>query len=208
MMKKITQNKKEEIKKDVLYRSGQTPKFSSLGIKASGNNLKLINNSQLEYVHLKIGNNLKYRGENKKSSTFTALEIDSSILCHKADKPPLIPHSNFEKEESKDYVFEQKLNPTPQLEEEENIIDSQFLSSYSSMNEISDIEEHSGLKRLEQHLGNLDHMGQNSIDNEKIQLVTEVSQHKDDEVIDSNSMPIQATNASIRSKMMEEYKAK
>lgn len=153
-------------------------------------------------------NNRLFRNLNYKSSTFTAPGATSSVIGHQAEKPPLIPQSNFEKEESKDYILEQKLNPDSLLEEDENIMDSQFLSSYSSMNEISDIDEHSGLRRLEQHLGDLGNLNQQTINNEEeIQLVTDISQFKED-VIDSNSRPIKATNASIHSTMMEEYKVK
>lgn len=48
MIKNITENKREEVKKDMLYRSGQTPKFSSLGLKGFENNLRLTKDSQLE----------------------------------------------------------------------------------------------------------------------------------------------------------------
>ena len=46
MIKKITENQKKELEMDMIYRSGQSPKFSSLGVKAS--NLKLTNISQFQ----------------------------------------------------------------------------------------------------------------------------------------------------------------
>ena len=91
-------------------------------------------------------------------------------------------------------------------------MDSKFLSSCSSANDINDIDEHSGLKKLEQHLGNSDLLAHITFDDEeeekKLQHITEMSQYHDEEILDSNSRPIQATNTSIRSKMMEEYNVK
>ena len=123
-----------------------------------------------------------------------------------------MPHSVINREESKGESIEQKLNPTPQPPDDqtEDIMDSKFLSSYSSVNEISDIDEHSGLKKLEKHLGSSDILAHPTFDEEeeKIQLVTEVSQYHDEEILESSSRPIQATNTSIRSKMMDEYNHK
>lgn len=81
-------------------------------------------------------------------------------------------------------------------------MDSKFLSSYSSVNNISDIDEHSGLKRLEKHLGN-----NHSIDQERKGVEKEGLQdgYQDEEVIDSNSNPIQEANVSITSKRRNEY---
>lgn len=149
-----------------------------------------------------------YRNEDYKSSTFTGADVESSLLIKRDKKPPLNPITTDDKED-KSYILEQKLNPTPQCEDDE-IMDSQFLSSNSSVNDISDIEEHSGLKKLEKHLGNNESLNQTSFDQEeqKVQLVTEISQYQDEEIIESNPRPIQETNISIKSKRMEEYNDK
>jgi hypothetical protein len=92
------------------------------------------------------------------------------------------------------------------------IMDSQFLSSNSSMDDISDIDEHSGLKKLEKHLGSYDdenhHPTVEDVTQDKIQLVTEISTYQDDEIVDniSNSIPI--THTSIRSRMLGNYKSR
>jgi hypothetical protein len=92
------------------------------------------------------------------------------------------------------------------------IMDSQFLSSNSSMDDINDIDEHSGLKKLEKHLGSYDdenhHPTVEDVTKDKIQLVTEISTYQDDEIVDniSNSIPI--THTSIRSRMLGNYKSR
>lgn len=188
MIKKITQNEKEQRQRELREFSGQNSGFSSLGIKASENRLKLTHVTDLQ-------------DPNYKTSTFTTVGPNSSSLLHRANKPPLIPHY-IEKEEAK--KFDQS---------DAEIMDSQFLSSNSSMeDEISDIDEHSGLKKLEKHLGSYDdqyhHPTVEDVTRDKIQLVTEISTYQDDEIADSVSHSIPITHTSIRSRMIGNYKSR
>lgn len=145
MIKKITANEKEQRQK-VQQRLAQNPGFSSLGVKARGSKLKL---TDIE----------KFRDPLHKNSAVTTGGVNSSSLCHKSTKPPLIPsngtrelHDDFEGENlDRQEIPEQEqkhqsIGKPEEPQSEAEMIESQFLTSKNSMNDTSDLEEHSGLK--------------------------------------------------------------
>jgi hypothetical protein len=71
-----------------------------------------------------------YRNEIYKSSTFTGVDAEASLIFQKKEKPPLVKNSNKEEKKEKNHILEQKLNPTPQPEgEDDDLMNSNFLSS-------------------------------------------------------------------------------
>lgn len=123
-------------------------------------------------------------------------DLNSVSKCHPGHTIPL-------EEEKSDKIDEEEIASS-----HEEIAESHIFTSKWSNNYTSDMEEHSGLKRLEQHLGNYNeemvHPTVEYIDTDKVQHVTEVSIYKDEELEDSWSFPINSANQPILSRMVEE----
>lgn len=157
-----------------------------MGVRANEERLRLTNISD-------------FHDPSYKASALTTNGVTSTNLCHKSSKPPLIPHNIVKEEDNKD-------DPS-----DSEVLDSEFITSKTSLNDMSDMDEHSGLKKLEQHLGTFDEFDAplptyENIVTEKGQHVTQISSYQEDEVIDSCSQPMKAANTSIRSRMLEEYR--
>jgi len=130
MIKKITANEKEQRVREQQLKTRENTGFSSLNVNSNEENFR-------STEHLRT-TDMKY-----KTSTFTTIGASSSSLYNKTSKPPLMPH-----QVEKTYKYKTNLDRTGP-----DMIDSQFITSKTSINDISDLEEHSGLKKLEKHLG-------------------------------------------------------